>query len=230
MCDPVTLAISAGLGAAGKIAAGSEAQNAAAREAAARNAVLKTTLDKENGLAGQNATLLNGNVAGYAPGAQDTQLHAAQDARTATSTGNISAADPNSVPITSDAPPAVRGEIAKRMLAAHDGAVDRAKLSGKLGGFGDTWLTNQLRTSEADRNIGVNNNYAEGNKSILPALQDDAAAAVYKPPSIWSTILGGASNVAAGAAGAGKGLPSLGGSGGFSLLSGGSSPVTGLGG
>lgn len=211
MCDPFTLAASAGLGALSKIVSGNEAYNNAQREAQARNAVLKDTLAKESGYAANNTTEMGKNVANYAPGAQEAQLASSQGARSATATGNITQSDPNAVPITSDAPPAVRGEIAKRMMAVHDGAVNRAKLSANLGGFGDTWLKNNLNTSEADRNIGVNNNYAEGQKAILQPMQDAAAASVYKAPSVWSTLLGGASSIAAGAAGAGKGLSSLGG-------------------
>lgn len=221
MCDPVTLGISAALGAAGKIVGGSEARNAAAREAAARNAVLDQTLAKEKGYAADNAGVFNQNIASYAPGAQPAQLEAAQNKRIATSTGAMTQTDPNSIPITSDAPPAVRGEIAKRLLAVHDGAVERAKLSGKVGGYGDTWFNNGLRTSEADRNIGVTNNFANGQKNILEPMQDLSAASVYKPPSIWSTLLSGASGVTAGAAGTGKGVSKLDLSGlGFNPISG----------
>ncbi len=203
MCDPVNLAISAGLGVASKVIGGNEANEAAKRDAAARNAVLAQTIAREKGYAADNTKQFEGNVANYAPGVQQGQLADAQAARTANMTGNITQTDPNSIPITADANPAVRSEIAKRMLAVHDGAVSRAGLNGKVGGFGDTWLKNNLATSEADRNIGVTNNYAEGTKAILPAQQDAAAAAAYKPPSIWSTILGGASSLAAGKAGAG---------------------------
>lgn len=205
MCDPVTLGISAALGAAGKIVGGSESYNAAKREAAARNAVLADTLAREKGFAGQNATQLEGNVAHYAPGAQDAQLAAAQGGRTATSVGNMTM-DNGSVPFTADAPPAVKSELAKRMLAVHDAAVDRATKSARVGGYGDTWLKNNLATNEADRNIGVTNNFANGEKAILAPQQDAAAAGVYKAPSVWSTLLGGASSATAGAAGAGKGL------------------------
>lgn len=203
MCDPVTLGIAAATGVASKLVSGSEAVNAAKREAAARNAVLQATLEKERGYAADNAGQLEGNIAHYAPGSQQAQLEGAQNGRIATSTGNLTQTDPNSIPVTSDAPPAVRGEIAKRLVAAHSGVLDRAKLTGKLGGFGDTWLANNLRTSEADRNIGVTNNFANGQKAILEPMQDAAAASVYKPPSIWSTILGGASGIAAGKAGQG---------------------------
>lgn len=202
MCDPVTLGISAALGIGSKLVGNSESMNAASREAAARNAVLKATIAKEQGYADQNAGELNNNVAHYAPGSQEAQLADAQAKRTTNSTGNMTTDNPSAAPLPADSNPAAAGDLAKRLLAAHDGAVERAGLKAKVGGYGDTWLTNNLNTNAADRNIGVTNNYAEGAKSILPALQDSAAAAVYKPPSIWSTILSGASSIAAAKAGA----------------------------
>ncbi len=153
MCDPFMLAGTVGLGAAGSIINGNSAKEAAARDAAARNAVLAQTIGKENGYAADNATQLNGNIAHYAPGSQDAQLKAAQGARTANMTGNITSADPHAVPLPADSNPAVSSDLAKRMLAVHDGAVERAGLTAKVGGYGDTWLQNNLNTNEADRNF-----------------------------------------------------------------------------
>jgi hypothetical protein len=218
MCDPFTAAAAVGLNVGAKILSNNEATNNAKAEAAARNAVLQDTLRREQGFADSNKTQLDTNLAHYAPGAQQTQLQDAQTARGNTVTGNMTTANANDVPLTADAPAAVRGEIAKRLMSVHDGAVERAKNNANLGGYGDTWLTNSLNTADADRNIGVNNNYANGQKSILSSLQDSAGAAAYKPPSIWSTILGGASSLAAGAAGRGgsgsAGPMTLGGPGG----------------
>lgn len=208
MCDPVTLGIAVAASTAGAAISGSDAKSAAARDAAARNAVLAQTLAKEKGYAADNATQLNGNIAHYAPGAQEAQLADAQAKRAATSTGNMTTTDPNSVPLPADTNLAATGDLAKRMLAVHDGAVQRAGLNANLGGFGDTWLKNNMATNEADRNIGVTNNYAEGAKSILKDQQDAASAAAYKAPSIWGPALTAAGSLAAGAAGAGKSLPS----------------------
>ncbi len=202
MCDPLTLGISAALGIGSKLVGGNEASNAAARDAAARNAVLKDSIARQKGFAADNTGQLDGNIAHYAPGSQEAQLAAAQGDRAASSTGNMKM-DAGDVPFTADAPPAVKSELAKRMLAVHDAAVDRATNSAKVGGYGDTWLKNNLNTSDADRNIAVTNNYSNGEKGILQSQQDAASAAAYKAPSIWSTLLGGASSIAAGAAGSG---------------------------
>ena len=177
-------------------------------------------MEKENGFADTNAAELNKNVANYAPGVQDTNLTNAQGSRAATMTGNMTPDAGADVPYTADAPAPVRSELAKRIMAAHDGAVSRAGLTAKVGGYGDTWFNNGLNTSAADRNIDTTNNYANGTKSILGAQQDAAAAAAYKPPSVWGPVLSGISSVAAGAAGGGGG-------GGFKINVPGFNPIAG---
>jgi hypothetical protein len=89
------------------------------------------------------------------------------------------------------------------MLAAHDFGVARAKAKGRLGGYADTWLTNELNNSQAGRDIMTVNNAAEGRKALAGPESDLAAAAAYKPPSMWSALLSGLGSigVAAGARG-----------------------------
>lgn len=202
--DPFILSLLLGgsaLGGAGALFGRHDALDAAKRERDARNEVLRGYIAKQEGFAGQNRGTFNSNLAGYAPEVQGQKLAAAQGARTDTNVGNVSAADPNAVPITADAPKAVRGEIAKRMLTVHDAATDRAKASGTLGGYGDVWQGNQLGNNNASREIGVVNNYSEGARHLLGPEQDLAAAAAYKPPSIWGQLLTGAGNMMGAAAG-----------------------------
>lgn len=203
MCDPITLGIAAAASVGGKLISNSEASSNANAQAAARNAVLQDTLRREQGFADSNKVEQDKNLAHYAPGTQQTQLTEAQTTRGNTVTGNMTTANANDVPLTADAPAAVRGEIAKRLMAVHDGAVSRAKDNANLSGYGDTWLTNSLNTADADRNIGVTNNYAGGQKAILGSMQDSAGAAAYKAPSIWGPALTAAGSIAAGAAGTG---------------------------
>ncbi len=108
-----------------------------------------------------------------------------------------------SIPIQQDASPATKADLAKRMLAAHDFAVSRAKAKGALGGYVDTWLQNELNNSQTGRDIMTVNNAAEGRKALVGPESDLAAAAAYKPPSMWSALLSGLGSigVAAGAKG-----------------------------
>lgn len=203
MCDPVTLGLGLALSAGGALVNKNDAANNANAQAAASNAALAQTIAKENGFEATNQAAFKGNIANYAPGAQDKQLADAQAGRAANSTGNITQTDPSSVPLPAGSNPAAAGDLAKRMLAVHDGAVSRAGLNAKVGGYGDTWLTNSLNTAATDRGISVTNNLADGQKAITPALEQDASAAAYQAPSIWGPLLTGAGSIAAGKAGTG---------------------------
>lgn len=204
--DPLTVSLLlAGTGSsiAGGIFGRNDALDAAQRKAEARNAVLRENIAKQEAFYGQNKGVFDANMSGYAAPAQAQRLQTAQDTRSSANTANVTQVDPNSIATQADASPAVKSEIAKRMLSTFNQATDRAKAMGKLGGYGDAWLQNQLGNRQADRDIGVTNSFAEGRKAILGPEQDAAEAAAYRPPSIWPTILKGAGSIMSGAAGAG---------------------------
>lgn len=195
------------------------AQRQAAAEAAARNAVLADNIQKQQGFFNDNKGVWDASIGNYGQPQQEQQLKTAQDARSAGNVGNITQVDPNSIPTQSDASPAVKSEIAKRMLSTFNQSTDNAKAMGKLGGYSDTWLQNQLANRQADRNIGVNNSFAEGRKALLGPEQDAAGlaakTAAYRAPSLWGPLLSGAGSIASAAGGAGLG------SGGSGIFSGG---------
>lgn len=198
----------AGLGLAANIAGSvmqrGEADKQAAAVADARNRVLQSYLKKQGDLSQEARGEIAGVLQKYAPG--NTQLADAQGARTGVimdTVGNTS--DPNAVPLTREAPPAVRGEIAKRMLEAFNRSTTKAKTMGALGGYGDQWFNNNVDINAANRNIDMVNNFSRGNSSILQSQQDLAEAAAYKRPSIWGSVLSAGGNLALSAAGRGWG-------------------------
>lgn len=186
----------------------------AQRQADARNQSLQRNVGILNTFGNTNEGVFGANIDKYAQPAQAAQLAGAQTARSNTNVGNISAPVVNDTPIPADASPATRADLAKRMTAAHDFAVDTAKNKGKLGGYGDTWATNELRNAAANRAIGVVNNEAEGRKALIAPEGDLAAAAASKAPSIWGPAIAGAGSIIAsygggklgGAAGGGTSL------------------------
>jgi hypothetical protein len=196
--DPITLAIGLALAGGGAYLSGQNQSD----QASAANAILGSKIGTLNRLGDTNQATLKSDLSGYTPAAQDAQLTQAQNDRSNTSVGNISdptAAGINDIPV-GDAPRAVKGEIAKRMLATHDAAVDRAKAMGKLGGYGDTWLSNNLRNAEAGRNIGYNDMLANEQKALIQPEQQLAMAKTYSP---LGTYLTGAGNLMGSAAGGG---------------------------
>jgi hypothetical protein len=200
----VSLAL-AGLGAnlGGGILGQNDALANATAQANARNAVVQSAIQKLNAFGAQNETTMSNLLTGYSAPAQAAQLANNQAKREANNVSAITTQDPNAIPIQADASPATKADLAKRMLAAHDFAVSRAKAKGALGGYSDTWLTNELNNSQAGRDIMTVNNAAEGRKALVGPESDLAAAAAYKPPSMWSALLSGLGSigVAAGAKG-----------------------------
>lgn len=204
----VSVAVLAGGTAAsvgGGILSRNDALANATAQAQARNASLQSNIGILNGYEGANQSVFNTNLLNYAPAAQAKSLADAQTTRGDNNAANITAEDPNSAPIQQDASPATRGDLAKRMLAVHDAATDRARAVGALGGYSDVWNKNQIANQQASNDIGVNNNYAEGRKALVNPEGDLAAAAAYQPPSIWGPILQGAGSIASAAGGAGVG-------------------------
>jgi hypothetical protein len=216
--DPITIGLllgGAALSSGGGILSRNDALAEATREAQARNAVVRDAITKLDAFGDQNRTTFNNNMQAYDPATQAAALAKAQDTRSANNTGAVTTQDPNATPIQGDASPATRADLAKRMLAVHDQVIQRAQAQGKLGGYSDQWTNNQLGNAQAGRDIGVVNNYAEGRKALVGPESDLAAAAAYRPPSIWGPLLSGLGGIALNAGGSGKFSP-----GGFNYSSG----------
>jgi hypothetical protein len=199
--DPISVSLFlAGVGSSlgGSILGQNDALANATAQANARNAVVQSAIAKLSGFGAQNETTMSNLLAGYSAPAQTAQLANDQAKRSANNVAAITSDNPNSVPIQVDASPATKADLAKRMLAAHDYGVARAKAKGALGGYADTWLTNELNNSQAGRDIMTVNNAAEGRKALVQPEADLAAAAAYKPPSMWGPLLAGAGSVLTG--------------------------------
>lgn len=192
-------AIGAGL-AGGVMGAGDSAKRAL-ETARARNAVLSDTLGRIDANAAENRGTFDTRMQDYAPGAQPAALGAAQDTRAGNNVANITSNDPNAIGLSGSAPSAVRGAIAQRMLEAYEGSKARGTASGNLGGYGDAWMGNKIGIADSASRIGTVNNFSQGQARILPALQDYAEQAAYRPPALLPQILKFAGNVVGSAAG-----------------------------
>jgi hypothetical protein len=197
--------VGTGANVAGGMISRNDALSNAQSQANARNASLAKNIGVLQGFGQDNRNTFDANMANYTPAAQQTQLTNAQDARSNSNVANITQETGADAPIAADASPASRSDLAKRMLSVYDGATTRAKALGKLGGYSDAWTQNMLDNAQAGRDIGVTNNYAEGRKALVGPEGDMAAAAAYKPPSIWGPLLQGAGSIASAAGGAGLG-------------------------
>lgn len=221
MFDPVSLGVGVGMNVLGGLMGRSDAASMAKDKAIARNAALTRSLEKQAQYAAENRGNFDTRMTDYAPGAQDKALTGAQDARTATSIGAITApTDASEMGFSKSAPDVVRSEYAKRMLGAYQYATDRAKASGKLGGYGDTWLDNNVGIADTGRRIGTVNNFSQAENAMLPAQMDLAEQSVTRRPSMWGPILQTGGMLLAGS-GARGGLSSMFGSGNLGEVGGG---------
>lgn len=186
----------------------------ATAQAQARNAVTQAAIQKLDQYGANNNQIFSNLMAGYSPTNQAASLANDQATRSANNVAAITTDNPNATPIQADASPATRADLAKRMMAVHDMAVSRAQAQGQLGGYSDQWLGNSIANQQASNNIGVQNNFAEARKALVQPEADLAAAAAYKPPTLWGTLLSGAGTMMAAAGG--KGLLGGGAGGGFS--------------
>jgi hypothetical protein len=181
LCDPISLSLGTAAAVGGGLWSRKDALNNAQREANARNGVLSTAI---NGLNQDynniNAPAFSGAVGGISP----SNLKTAQDARTATIMGNVNApSTAGQPPVQAGAPPAVAADRAARLKDAFNFVKNQGTATGKLGGYGDQWFTQNLGEQDAARKIGVGNTFANETKSLIGPEQDLAAAAAYKTPS-----------------------------------------------
>lgn len=188
----------------GGIIGRNDALSNAQAQAEARNASLAKNIGILDTFGQQNRDTFNTNMDNYAPATQQKLLTDAQTKRGDANVANITQDTGADIPLAggdSAGNNASRSDLAKRMLSVYDGATARAKAVGNLGGYSDAWLQNNLNNAQASRDIGVTNNYAEGRKALVQPEADLAAAAAYKPPSIWGSLLQGAGSIASAAGG-----------------------------
>lgn len=195
------LPIAMGLGAAGSVMGAKDGADRALATARARNAVLSDSLGRIDKNAAENRATFDARLGDYATAPQ--ALETAQTTRANNNVSNITAGNADEIALSGSAPAAVRGAIAERLQQSFGGAKDRAVASGRLGGYGDAWLGNKIGIADSANRIGTVNNFSQGQARILPALQDFAEQAAYKPPAILPQIMRFAGNILGSAAGSG---------------------------
>jgi hypothetical protein len=190
------------LAAGGGIMQANEASENQARIADARNRELQATLQRTKKLSKESRDIYKTREQQIEPEkAAQNQADATAD-RTATLEGAIPESAPEEVPLSGSAPTVVKSEIAKKMLAATGEAKEQARALGKVGGYGDNWFQQGLYTNDADRRLGIPQNFISQEMALLPQYQDYAEYSAYKPSSGFGEIMQGAGNLIASAGGA----------------------------
>lgn len=206
MCTGVELAVLAAAAAAsagGAYIQNQESSDNNARIAQARNKELRDTLARNQEISDRSRDIFKLRQEEVAPEATKQRQEELTTDRTDKLTDVVTGENPENVPIKGSAPQVVKSEIAKKFLAASDKAKANAKALGTLGGYGDLWLDQGLKDTDAGLGIGVQQNLIKGNMGILPYSQDFAGYQAYRPSSGIGEMMQAAGSVLGGAAGSG---------------------------
>ncbi len=201
MCLPVLLG--AVLSGVGSMITASEQEANAKRQAKARNDKMELTLGRNDQIAQHSKETLDRRLGKITPDAVAKD----QKGQTAQRTAQVQAqvADPNAsagaIPLAGDAPDVVKSALATKMLDVFKQGKSRAQALGTLGGYGDQWMDQGFANAGMGRNQSIDNNFMQGNLSILPAQQDVAERNAYKPISPIGGILSGLGGMFSGGGG-----------------------------
>lgn len=177
-------------------------QAAINRDTIARNAVLKGTLDKEGAFQDQNLKTIQDTTAGFDPGIQAGRLADATNGRNGMIDATISG--PGSTLTDASTPQIVKDSIAHKMYDAFRYSTDMAKAKAKAAAYGDVNQGNARAISDASGNVDMTNNFAKGVGAMLPAQQDFASSAAYRPSSAVGPTLTSIGTLMAGLGGSGR--------------------------
>lgn len=200
----IMAALSAGLSAVGGQMARSEQQKNTARQVRARNEELRAERERQHQYLEENARYNQQAQAKFQEKSQEKRQAENADARVAENVSAVPQVSAQDVPLAGSTPEIVKGELAKRMLEAHQASTDRAKALGQLKSYDDTWMQNGFDVNQASRKVDTVNNFSRGSAALLPYSQDFAQYAATKPSSGMGELLQGLGGFVGSAAGSGK--------------------------
>jgi hypothetical protein len=157
-----------------------------AEDARVRNQVLAEFTARQRQVADRNAAAIaTGAVAQGADSTKQVQAGAAT-ARTDFAKNAIDGAAPVDPNFMGSTPSFIQGELAKAIAAGRATATDRAGASAAVSAYGDAGTRQMLGLADIVGGIGLNNNFAKGDLSLLPAEQELRGSLVrtpiYAPP------------------------------------------------
>lgn len=176
-------------------------------QAKARNRVLSRVLKRNDGLARDSRRIFDKNVDKYSDERFAKRQDAVTENRIEPLVDAVDEAAPEEIPLSGSAPDVVKSELAQTLLDAMNYGKKQATQLGEVGGYGDAWLRKGITTSKAANRIGMKQNFAGGNLSLLPFQQDMAEVRSVKPISPLGGILQGLGHAVGGMSFGGGGSP-----------------------
>lgn len=152
-----------------------------AEDARVRNQVLAEFTARQRQVADKNAAQLAAGA--VAQGADITKQVTADSAATRTEFAKnaIDGQAPVKSGFAGSTPSFIENELAKAISAGRATAGDRAGASAAVSAYGDAGTKQMLGLADIVGGIGLNNNFAKGDLSLLPAEQELRGSLVQKP-------------------------------------------------
>lgn len=152
-----------------------------AEDARVRNEVLAEFTARARQVADKNAAAMAAGA--LAQGADSTKQITANAAATRTDFAKnaIDGQAPVQSGFMGSAPAFMEGELAKAIAAGRANAGERAGANAAVSAYGDAGTTQMLGLADIVGGIGLNNNFAKGDMSLLPAEQELRGSMVQKP-------------------------------------------------
>jgi hypothetical protein len=177
----------------------------AERQMNARNQALQATL-AQNKIQGDRArTAYQQREDAIQPQAASQQSEDLTQKRQQTFQQALAPVQTGEIPIAGSAPSVIGKAMSEAFNREKDFNSRKADARGALEGYSDVFLQRGLGDQQARRDIGVANNFIQGNMGILPAQQQVAALNATKPNPFLGNLLIGGGNMLSMAGGSGMG-------------------------
>lgn len=176
-------AIGSGVSAYGAHTSQQESEANAMRVARARNNQLESVMRRNKEIADQSREIYKTREQEIQPENMAAKQEELAGERIAGNVAAVAPPAPENIPISGSAPTVVKSEVAKKLGEAMTSATDQAKNLGKLGSWGDFFGEQGMANTSTGRDLGVLQDFQQGNLGILPMSQDFAAYRAYRPSS-----------------------------------------------
>lgn len=194
MCDPLSAAAAA-LSVGGMVASkmGTDSQ------VSARNKVTSAEMDRQRSYQAQAGDQFSKTLGGFDPSTQTADLNKADANRTAAVNAAVTPTNP-AVPVAGSAPTIVKSTIAKTMGDAMNYAKSQGIAQGKLQGYGDVNLGNNVNLAQGGLVQSRLGDFSNRSMAILPLELEDANRAGSGMRSFGSLLSGAGTLAGAGGA------------------------------
>lgn len=152
-----------------------------AEEARVRNQVLAEFTARQREAAAANAATINAGAQAQGAAGTEAIRSGAAAGRTASAETAIASGGATDAGFSGSAPSFIQGELAKALSGARATAGERAGATAQVAAYGDAQGRQDIGLADIVGKIGLQNNFAKGDLSLLPAQQELRGSMVQNP-------------------------------------------------